>query len=163
MPRRQSAVETIARLVDSADFERVLRSASRASTEHFAVHHLSAGPGAAAKPVARASGAELSTEAGKVGARAVDDSPAPAAHRGFGVVVPKRHARRSVTRSLLKRQIYAAADRHLEALASGLWIVRLRAPFDRAAYCSAASMALRRAARAELDSLFRAAVRKQLT
>jgi ribonuclease P protein component len=160
MPRRQPAVEAIARLVDSVDFERVLRSASRASTEHFAVHHLSAGPGAGAKPVARASGAELSTEASKVGARAVDDFHAPAAYRAFGAVVPKRHARRSVTRSLLKRQIYAAADRHLDAMAGGLWIVRLRAPFDRATYCSAASMALRRAARTELDSLFRVAVQK---
>jgi ribonuclease P protein component len=162
MPRRQAAVEAIARLVDSADFERVLRSASRASTEHFAVHHLSAAPKARARPLARAAGGELSTEVGKVGARAVDDFLRPASRRGFGAVVPKRHARRSVTRSLLKRQIYAAADRHVAGLAGGLWIVRLRAPFDRTAYRSAASLALRQAARAELDSLFRAAAGKVL-
>ena len=71
----------------------------------------------------------------------------------IGAVVPKRLAKRAVTRSLLKRQIYAAATRHREALAPGLWIVRLRAPFDRKEFPSAASAALRRAARTELDRL----------
>ena len=36
-------------------------------------------------------------------------------------------------------------------LAGGLWIVRLRAPFDRSRFVSAASTALREVARAELD------------
>ena len=49
----------------------------------------------------------------------------------LGCVVPKRHARRAVTRSLLKRQIRGAFDRHAAALAGGLWLVRLRAPFRR--------------------------------
>ncbi len=62
-----------------------------------------------------------------------------------------------MTRALLKRQIYAAAGRHEAALAPGLWVVRLRAPFDRARFPSAASLALRRHARAELDDLFGAA------
>ena len=70
-----------------------------------------------------------------------------------GAVVPKRHAKRAVTRSLLKREIYAAADRHRAGLAPGLWIVRLRASFDRALFPSAASVALRRAARSQLDAL----------
>ena len=74
-----------------------------------------------------------------------------------GAVVPKRHAKRAVTRSLLKRQIYAAADRHRERLAPGLWIVRLRSPFDRGQFASAASEALRRGARQELEALLEAA------
>jgi ribonuclease P protein component len=74
-----------------------------------------------------------------------------------GVVVPKRHAKRAVTRSLLKRQVYAAAERHRDVLAPGLWIVRLRSPFDRAQFPSAASDALRRGARAELEALLEAA------
>ncbi len=69
-----------------------------------------------------------------------------------GAVVPKRHARRAVTRSLLKRQVYAALARR-PGLSGGLWVVRLRAPFDRAQFKSAASDALRAAARAELDRL----------
>ena len=36
--------------------------------------------------------------------------------RRLGAVVPKRHARRAVTRSLLKRQICAAGGRHAAAL-----------------------------------------------
>jgi len=78
----------------------------------------------------------------------------------LGTVVPKRHARRSVTRSLLKRQIRAAFGAAAGApadtgLAPGLWVVRLRAPFDRKQFPSAASDALRVAAREELDQLVR--------
>ena len=75
----------------------------------------------------------------------------------LGAVVPKRHARRAVTRSLLKRQIRGALERHAAALAPGLWVVRLRAPFDKAQFPSAASDQLKRVARAELDALFDAA------
>ena len=76
------------------------------------------------------------------------------ARRWLGAVVPKRHARRAVTRSLLKRQIYAAAERHRAGLGEGVWIVRLRAPFDRTQFASAASAALKMSVRTELESLF---------
>ena len=69
--------------------------------------------------------------------------------------MPKRHARRSVTRTLLKRQIRAVVTGHAASLAAGLWIVRLRAPFERSTFVSAASDALKRAARAELELLLR--------
>jgi ribonuclease P protein component len=71
----------------------------------------------------------------------------------MGAVVPKRHARRSVTRTLLKRQIYAAVTARADVLPAGLWVVRLRAGFERTAFPSAASTALRQAARTELDGL----------
>ena len=67
--------------------------------------------------------------------------------------MPKRHARRAVTRSLLKRQIRSAFERHAAALAGGLWLVRLRSPFATQDFPSAASAALARAARGELDRL----------
>jgi ribonuclease P protein component len=158
MPRRQPAVEAMARIVASADFERVLGSRSRASTAHFAIHHLPAAGASGSGPANGTAPGELSTDSGRAGERLVDDSPVPRGKR-LGVVVPKRHARRAVTRSLLKRQIYAAGGRHAEALPAGLWIVRLRAPFDRSRYASAASRALRDAARVELDELFRAGSR----
>ena len=82
---------------------------------------------------------------------AVDDSTSPG--WWLGSVVPKRHARRAVTRNLIKRQIRATLASHAHELPHGLWVVRLRAPFDRAAFASAASVALRAAARAELDGL----------
>lgn len=77
-----------------------------------------------------------------------------------GVVLPKRWARRSVTRTLLKRQVYAAAERRLVDLPAGVWVVRLRTAFDRKQFPSAASDALRLAARAELDALFTQAVNR---
>ncbi len=95
----------------------------------------------------------------------MDELPAPALAEGLagapqawlGTVVPKRHAKRAVTRNLLKRQIRAALLRRdlpgQALLRSGLWVVRLRAPFDRLAFASAASPALREAARAEIEAL----------
>ena len=75
----------------------------------------------------------------------------------LGCVVPKRHARRAVTRTLLKRQIRSAAAE--ARLAPGLWVIRLRAGFDRAAFPSAASNALQTAARGELNLLLAKAPR----
>lgn len=84
----------------------------------------------------------------------VDDLP-----RGhwLGSVVPKRFAKRSVTRSLLKRQIRAALARHADRLPPGLWVVRVRAPFAPKQFPSAASPALREAARHELEQLLQQA------
>jgi len=91
---------------------------------------------------------------------AVDECVAGAAAAGnpreelwLGTVVPKRHARRSVTRSMLKRQMRVAFLRHGLTLDRGLWVIRLRAPFERASFPSAASTALRKAAADELDAL----------
>ena len=85
-------------------------------------------------------------------------NPSPVAPRlWWGAVVPKRHARRAVTRTLLKRRIRAALlqrDMPGQApLRPGLWVVRLRAPFDRNQFASAASAALGSAARDELDAV----------
>ena len=136
-------------MVRSVDFAATLSGAVARRTPHFALHHRSA-----VRPEAPLglSGAKISTETDPVGEQPVEDffRPAPSL---LGIVVPKRHARRAVTRSLLKRQIRAAAERHAHGLGPGLWIVRLRAPFDRERYPSAASSALKREARAELDQL----------
>lgn len=156
MPRRQPVVEAMARLVESADFERVLGFRSRASTAHFAVHHLPVSPGAGDGPRGEPLPGELSTIRSQSGEGLVDNSSLEPL-RWLGAVVPKRHAKRAVTRSLLKRQIYAAGGRHAASLGHGLWIVRLRAPFDRTRFKSAASTALTLVARAELEALFLAA------
>lgn len=58
-----------------------------------------------------------------------------------------------MTRNLLKRQARAAFVRHAERLPRGLWLLRLRQPFSAELYPSAASEALARAVRAELDQL----------
>jgi ribonuclease P protein component len=160
MPERRAAELLPGRLVASADFERVLQTRSRASTPHFALHHLEALP--SPRPGARRGpgAGKLSTNADPTSAQPVEDSsPAVPAIPSIwvGAVVPKRHAKRAVTRSLIKRQIRAATGRHAARLAPGLWIVRLRAPFDPLRFVSAASPALRRAVRSELDAAMAAA------
>ena len=72
----------------------------------------------------------------------------------IGAMVPKRWARRAVTRNLIKRQIHALADLGHLPPASGAVLVRLRASFHTGAFVSAASPALRQAVRAELLRLF---------
>jgi ribonuclease P protein component len=79
---------------------------------------------------------------------------APVTGLWLGLVVPKRHARRAVTRNLLRREIRAALTARCAALPGGLWVVRLRSGFDRSRFRSAASDALRQAARVELAALF---------
>ena len=138
----------------STDFERVLRTRSRAQTQHFAVHYLPDRPSLSARARRAAVSRRLSTGDAPEPVKPVDDLPP---EFWIGAVVPKRHARRAVTRSLLKRQIRSAFERHSDTLAGGLWVVRLRSSFDKARFPSAASDALKRTARDELETLFAAA------
>ena len=154
----------IHRLLRSVDFERVLRTRTQANTAHFAVHHVSDWPSLPAYARPKSVSAEPSTPELSTGAQAQVNPPVdgslPASAVWFGAVVPKRHARRAVTRTLLKRQIRVAVSMQQASLACGLWVVRLRAPFDRTAFPSAASDALNCAARDELEQLFSAAARR---
>jgi ribonuclease P protein component len=78
----------------------------------------------------------------------------------LGLVVPKRHAKRSVTRNLLKRQMRTVMAAQADSLPPGLWVLRLKAPFDRQQFISPASDPLRNAAGDELVQLLqRAAAR----
>lgn len=72
----------------------------------------------------------------------------------LGVVVPKRWAKRAVTRNTIKRQIYAVSTASGCALPAAAHVVRLRAGFDRAEFISATSDKLKIAVRAELQHLF---------
>ncbi|HEV6967998.1 MULTISPECIES: ribonuclease P protein component [Roseateles] len=149
----------IGRIQRPVDFERVLARPSRARSAHFALHHLPSNPAPSAWAAARlrTAQAELSTGEPQAAHSAVEQLPGgePGAPSGcwLGMVVPKRHARRAVTRTLLKRQIRAAFAA-AAGLPPGLWVVRLRSPFDRQQFPSAASDALRQAAHAELAQLF---------
>lgn len=84
-----------------------------------------------------------------------------APHLRLGMIVPKRHAKRSVTRSLVKRQLRAGVRRHVHLMAEGDWVVRLRAPLDRKLFVSAASDALRALVAAEVEQLLAEAVRRR--
>lgn len=148
----------LARLVHSADFQRVLATAPRARSAHFAAHHLPAWP-AGRRVAANAQGeSKLSTDRVEQLDVSVDNQR-PSDH-WVGFVIPKRLARRSVTRQLIKRQMREALRRHLARLPGGLWVLRLRAGFNRVQFRSAASDALRGQARGELDALLAAAARR---
>jgi len=72
----------------------------------------------------------------------------------LGAMVPKRWAKRAVTRNSIKRQIYNVSAQFEPQLGIGAHVVRLRASFDRVQFVSATSEALKTAVRAELLSLF---------
>src|SRR4051812_38734519 len=72
----------------------------------------------------------------------------------IGAVVPKRHAKRAVTRNGIKRQIYAVSAAFEARLPAAAHVVRLRMDFARKDFPSAWSDALKESVRAELLQLF---------
>ena len=78
----------------------------------------------------------------------------------LGAMVPKRWARRAVTRNAIKRQIYTVGDLFEPQLAQAAHVVRLRSAFDRKQFVSATSDQLKQAVRAELLQLFAHAARR---
>ena len=69
-------------------------------------------------------------------------------------MVPKRWARRAVTRNAIKRQIYNVSERYCDRLPVAAHVVRLRTTFDRQQFISATSERLKLAVRQELEQLF---------
>lgn len=157
----------------ATDFQRALGSRPVSRTSHFVLHVL---PVMAVQTPQQPG---LSTAGGAAGTVPVEDlvcASVPHAESGsdvvapawrFGLVLPKKQARRSVTRSLIRHQArealrrHAAAVRACPAYADGVdgWVLRLKNPFDRQQFPSAASEALSAAVRTELDELWRQVLR----
>ena len=78
----------------------------------------------------------------------------------LGAMVPKRWARRAVTRNTIKRQIYAISEQFEVRLPCAAHVVRLRSGFDRKLFISATSPLLKQAVRLELEQLFEHAANK---
>lgn len=151
----------VGRLLQASDFEKVLARAAIKSSRHFALHALRREPAQCQHPERRTADNNLSTAGAHISPPSVDRFESAGPNTGaqgpshwLGLVVPKRHARRAVTRTLLKRQIREGVGRHAESLPPGLLVVRLRSPFDKRVYPSATSTALRDEVRAELEQLF---------
>lgn len=72
----------------------------------------------------------------------------------IGALIPKRWARRAVTRNAIRRQIYAVSDDPACPMSNAAHVVRLRSAFDKKKYPSASSEALKQAVRDELQQLF---------
>ncbi len=135
------------RLKTRAQFQAVLAGRPVSRTPHFALHQLS-----------------LPT-AGSVAASAASPVPLlfvqPAAQPlqpWLGAMVPKRWARRAVTRNAIKRQIHAVSAGYQDRLPPAAHVVRLRAGFERSQFVSASSERLKRAVRLELQQLFERAL-----
>ena len=77
-------------------------------------------------------------------------------------MVPKRWARRAVTRNAIKRQIYNVSERFGARLPVAAHVVRLRTTFDRKLFISASSDQLKLAVRLELEQLFERAALEPL-
>jgi len=126
------------RLQSRAQFEAVLGSPVVAKTPNFALH--------------------LRSEPTNASPQTPAHSPDQAAlfepqAASLGAMVPKRWARKAVTRNLVKRQIYAVAQEHLPDQPPHAYVVRLRQPFAAQKFRSAASGALKQEVRSQLLTL----------
>jgi ribonuclease P protein component len=127
----------VQRLKTRAQFQAVMAGSTVSRTPHFALHRV-----ALSQPSSQAPAA-----------------PVMFAHDDVwvGVLLPKRWARRAVTRNAIRRQIYSVCDAHGGALPHAAHVVRLRSTFDRKLFISATSAQLKQAVRAELEQLVRKA------
>ncbi len=137
------------RLKTRPQFQAAMAGETVARTAHFALHRLVLGDSHCA-PVSDRPGAQPLFAAPGV---------------WLGAMVPKRWARRAVTRNTIKRQIYGMASALEPQLLPAAHVVRLRATFDRKQFLSASSDPLKQAVRAELQQLFERALgaRKPVT
>jgi ribonuclease P protein component len=121
------------RLKTRPQFQAVLAGQTLARTPHFALHCLAL---------------DTSPESTTL--------PALFAVRDvwMGAMVPKRWAKRAVTRNTIKRQIYAMSHDLEPVLQKAAHVVRLRSGFDKTRYVSATSDALKCAVHDELQQLF---------
>lgn len=75
-------------------------------------------------------------------------------------MVPKRWARRAVTRNAIKRQIYTVSAEFSGRYPQAAFVVRLRSGFAKTEFVSAVSDQLKRAVRAEIQTLMQAGAQK---
>jgi len=73
----------------------------------------------------------------------------------LGAMVPKRWAKRAVTRNAIKRQIYTVSADFSPRIPDAGWVVRLRRDFSRKEFVSASSEALKQLVRSEVQALLK--------
>ena len=125
----------VQRLKSRDQFQAVMAAGTVSRTPHFALHRagldaVSADCAAAASVLRLAPGVWI------------------------GALVPKRWAKRAVTRNTIRRQIFALVSDARTRLLPAAHVVRLRTGFDRREFVSASSQRLKQAVRGELQQLF---------
>ena len=148
------------RLKTRPQFQAAMAGGTVSRTAHFALHRLALD--ASSTAMASQAAAVAPTGPGSLphtqGPQALFVVPGV----WLGAMVPKRWARRAVTRNAIKRQIFAVAALNATRLPPAAHVVRLRSAFDRKQFVSARSEALCQAVRAELLQLFERSSRKAL-
>jgi ribonuclease P protein component len=130
------------RLKSREQYQAVLAGTTVARTAHFAMHS-SAKDATAQKPAQSTQERNALFNADGV---------------WLGAMVPKRWAKRAVTRNLIKRQIYNVANRYEALLPVTAHVIRLRAGFDRQEFISAASDQLKKTVKTEIELLLNKAI-----
>jgi ribonuclease P protein component len=149
----------VQRLKTRAQFEAVMSGGATVSrTEHFALHRAGfqacGAQGSSPGPASEGSAGRPPGKPTGPGSRGSQALFAVQGEPWLGVIVPKRWARRAVTRNAIKRQIYTVSQDFEARLPAAAHVVRLRAGFDRAEFHSATSPELKKAVRDELQRLF---------
>jgi ribonuclease P protein component len=134
------------RLKTRAQFQAVLAGATVARSEHFALHRTVLPPRDDCFAVDGAS---------EIAEKAVSKLQPlfPVLDLWVGAMVPKRWAKRAVTRNAIKRQIYTVSADFSPRQQQAAFVVRLRRDFSRKVYLSASSESLKLAVRTELMAL----------
>ena len=120
-----------------------------ARSEHFALHRSGLPP-----RDDRVAGVGASGQESKVLTSEPKSQPLfPVLDLWMGAMVPKRWAKRAVTRNAIKRQIYTVSADFSPKQRQAAFVVRLRRDFSRKVYVSASSDQLKQAVRTELLAL----------
>ena len=129
------------RLQTRPQFQAVLAGAIVARTMHFALHRNALDV------------MNMQTVVSKT-----HDSPElfPLQDIWLGAMVPKRWAKRAVTRNAIKRLIYTVSNDFSPRVSDTGWVVRLRRDFSRKEFVSASSEALKQLVRSEVQVLLQA-------
>lgn len=121
------------RLKTRPQFQAVLAGSVLSKTRHFALHSCALNRPESVEPAS---------------------SLFPADDVWLGAMVPKRWAKRAVSRNTIKRQIYSVSAVFEASFSLRAHVVRMRSAFDLTHFKSASSDALKQAVRAELFQLF---------
>jgi ribonuclease P protein component len=136
---------SVQRLKTWPQFQAVLAGNVIAKTEHFALHRN--GLNAQASPPGPKEGAGEGSQVASL---------FPVQSVWIGAMVPKRWAKRAVTRNAIKRQIYTVSADFLDNYPQAAFVVRLRKAFSRKEFLSPTSSHLKEAVRAEVVVLMQA-------
>jgi ribonuclease P protein component len=143
------------RLKTRAQFQAVLAGATVARSEHFALHRSRLY--SFDNQVDRVGASEMSV--GAVNTKLKSQSLFPLLDLWIGAMVPKRWAKRAVTRNAIKRQIYTVCAEFSPKQRQAAFVVRLRRDFSRKIFVSASSDLLKQAVRTELLALIKEGAR----